>query len=401
MNKTGFRLPENWSQFTLGNKKALYYNMSDQLISFHPPFPIQNFLDFINFYNLECNITEITKQIEAMQNKTQCKQHKQNNQTNLNSKPKQRFTIEHINNFSITTETQQINFTPITNFNQLSDLLEISKVEPIENILKQVCNIKLGLMPSFKYNSCSSNINTNTTNNNNTSITKKTCSLLLNSKAIFISDPNMTKEESKYNVINKALKAIIPSIYPQILYQFKNPSKNIQDTPQLNGTKNIKSLISYVDEQRQYFLGNHSSIIKNSETIVSFTSELNCNYCDFLIDDPIIIDIYLNCLTYDPLKMVKIIQLQYQNIDITIEAYNKNPLNEIDKLKNVSETYVIIKSKMLGMQGEAMDNNKVVALQYSAQRFLKKLYEGQFEKWIALTQFFIENPKEYLQHLCL
>lgn len=377
-------LPENWSQLTLINKKALYYNITNQLIAFHPPFQMKCFQDFITFYNLECNISEITKQMESITIANQLKQKQLNNDLH----PKQ--IEDNKQDKILSSGTHQMLFTPITDFNDLSDLLEISKFETIENILRQACMIKLSCTPSYKYNSVFSNTVKNIDTLN---FKKKICSLYIKDKVIFTSDPLKKKDESRNNVIHKALKALVPSIYSQLSIQYEtkqdSQSNKIRDSEIILGKKH-----KYLSEEKLHLK------LNNSETIAAFNSDLYSSFNSLYIDDPIVVDKYLSCLTYDPLKMVNIIKSQYQQINIDIETSIKNSSNHNSQLPN-DGAYVVIKSKVLGIKGEAMDNNKMIALQYSSQRFLKKLYKGKYEKWSELSFFFILKPKDVLQHLCL
>jgi hypothetical protein len=57
-------LPKNWKDFKIDNK-IVFVNLSEKVISFHPPMEIANIGSFLNLYHFKCNKEEFLKVLNS------------------------------------------------------------------------------------------------------------------------------------------------------------------------------------------------------------------------------------------------------------------------------------------------------------------------------------------------
>ena len=96
--------------------------------------------------------------------------------------------------------------------------------------------------------------------------------------------------------------------------------------------------------------------------------------------------------------MVNILKRAYPSLDITISSSNNNGSIKIKNIQNRTTVRTEIYSKQLGISAIANENNKADSIQVCSQRFLKKVYQNKFTKWVELNDFF-QKKKGYLDHL--
>lgn len=98
--------------------------------------------------------------------------------------------------------------------------------------------------------------------------------------------------------------------------------------------------------------------------------------------------------------MVALIKQHYPNVDITITTSNNNSSIKIKNMPNRTTVRAEICSKKLGIYAEANEDTKPLAIQYSSQRFLKKLYKNKFKTWVELNNFFKKTSRgNYLKDI--
>lgn len=96
--------------------------------------------------------------------------------------------------------------------------------------------------------------------------------------------------------------------------------------------------------------------------------------------------------------MVNILKRTYPSLDITISSSNNNGSIKIKNMENRTTVRTEIYSKQLGISSVANEYNKADSIQVCSQRFLKRIYQGKFTKWVELNDFF-KKRNGYLDHL--
>ncbi len=62
-------LPKNWKDFKIDNK-IVFVNLSEKVITFHPPMEISNIASFLNLYSFKCNKEEFLKVLSSYTSET-------------------------------------------------------------------------------------------------------------------------------------------------------------------------------------------------------------------------------------------------------------------------------------------------------------------------------------------
>lgn len=62
-------LPKNWKDFKIDNK-IVFVNLSEKVITFHPPIEISNIGSFLNIYNFNCNKEEFLNVLSSHSKET-------------------------------------------------------------------------------------------------------------------------------------------------------------------------------------------------------------------------------------------------------------------------------------------------------------------------------------------
>lgn len=103
------------------------------------------------------------------------------------------------------------------------------------------------------------------------------------------------------------------------------------------------------------------------------------------LDDPLISNMYLDGLKYKPCDILEI--FKQNNKSYKIEFKNQKKLKE----KSTKPAFkTILKCSNLGLIYEAASDDKIEAMNFAAQQFLKNVHP-EFNKWSELVEYYEEQ----------
>lgn len=182
------QLKSAWVKLTVNNK-FIFYNYKEDIVTYHPPFPLSQIDQFLKYYNYEIDRQELLRQLGAKADQRKCT----SNQDNIPKKKKQ----------------IDLNLNPITSETFLQDCVRICTNESIEKVVTFVFTHKYNINPSYQYIE---------------SEKKFRCQIKIKDKELIIGDLKETKALAKRDVEMTMLQKLIPTIFDEV-YTIDNNKK--------------------------------------------------------------------------------------------------------------------------------------------------------------------------------
>lgn len=380
-------LKPSWIKLTIKNK-YIFYNYKEDIITYHPPFPLSQIDQFLKYYHYEINRQELLSQLGAKANEKKYT----SNQDNISKKKK----------------IIDINLEPITNETILQDCVSICKKESLEKMITFIFNNKYTLNPSYQYKKSGDNYQ---------------CQIKVKDKELLLGEEKETKSLSKREVELALLKKLIPSIYDEVVLidntkkeerrirhlinyrkQFEHDksqelSPPVDIIPRSESFKNNINMNNIINNIPEKTLLSSSFNTKPSELISHNTPkeddiemiDLISNSSEYSpdIDDPSIIDIYKDKKEYLPFKLLSNLVKLFPQLEIKNTATINRGMYK-----------VTVSSLPLRIEGEGEGINKMKAVHLACQSFFKSLFANEgVTKYDELCKYFNEGKFSFIEQL--
>jgi hypothetical protein len=115
------------------------------------------------------------------------------------------------------------------------------------------------------------------------------------------------------------------------------------------------------------------------QDIVAEGSLKEKSFEELAIDDPLVVDKYLDYSNFTPLNVLIFIKAKILNtykthnpkVDVRESSYSRNDGVKYEKLNNNTYTKIVIQSEEMNIRTECSSDTKIKARQYCAQKFLR------------------------------
>ena len=299
------QLKSAWVKLTINNK-FIFYNYKEDIVTYHPPFPLSQIDQFLKYYHYEIDRQELLRQLGAKANQRKCT----SNQDNISKKKKQ----------------IDLNLNPITSETILQDCVRICTNESIEKVVTFVFNHKYDINPSYQYIESEKQFK---------------CQLKIKERELLTGEQKETKALAKKDVEMTMLKKLIPTIFNEVfmidnkkkeerrlkyLMEYRQKFKSKEPDPLLDlmpqndshhSIPDINTIINHTPKQNLL----SSTFTKSKDELISESLPKEDKHDDIEmidlisdhsetspdIDDPSILDLYSDKTNYLPFKVYIII----------------------------------------------------------------------------------------------
>ena len=325
-------LHSNWLKFTL-ESRYIFYNIREQVLSYHPPFPLSELSAFLSFYKFK---TDTEKFIQLLSGNDQTisvpsPQTESNQSITSVSNETREFSETPLSEI-VTTQT----ITPINDERIISEIKKlIGKEKNIANFVGQVFKMKYGTHPLYQYT------------NTDKSLPQKAI-VTLKGMELIIGKMMPNRVLSRLSVDKVIIELLVPSLYDEInltlFYPKEETIRKCQKEVQRKGNKVKKP-------------------IEISQTIQTQSIPIN----ELLIDNPSIVTQYKDSFKYSPYDLVSLVKTIPGN---EIELFKTKRAND-----GIEYYHCSIVHKRTDSIFDSTDSNEEISIQIASQKFLKFLFK--------------------------
>lgn len=297
-----FSLKKPWVKLVV-NSKFIFYNPEDDLVTYHPPFPISQLDSFLKFYNFQINVKKF-KSLLNPKNKDEINLEEDDDGTYDEGVASPKATI----NKTEPLIPWKIDTFPITNENKLREIKKLSETESLQKVLYFIFKNKYGVLPNYQYS-------------NKEKMSEQVCVIKVKETSVFVGKAKSNRSLAKMSADKQALKVLVPALYDELKQSLitgvnsgfssslspKNQQQKkflrIKRQPKRKITSKTQSTMSTnVSMNANINITNGDSL--NSSTSQSSQEPLSHNDLIKLeIDDPLIVDQFMGCFKYSPMNV--------------------------------------------------------------------------------------------------
>lgn len=328
-------LHSNWIKFTL-ESRYIFYNISEQVLSYHPPFPLSELSAFLRFYKFKTDTEKFIQFLSGNEHTIPLPSHQTESNQSVNSVSNEtrEFSESPLSEI-VTTQT----ITPINDDRIISEIKKlIGKENNIANFVSQVFKMKFGAHPLYQYT------------NTDKSLPQKAIVTL---KGMELIEGKMMPNRvlARLSVDKVIIELLVPSLYDEINLMLFYPKEETIRKCQKETRKKGNKTKQYIDSHKT------SQNIQIQSTPIS----------ELLIDNPSIVTQYKESFKYSPYELVGFVK--------TIPG-NEIEVNKTKRSNDGIEYYhCSIVHKSTNSIFDSTDSNEEISIQSASQKYLKFLFQ--------------------------
>lgn len=332
-------LHSNWIKFSL-ESRYIFYNINEQVLTYHPPFPLSELPTFLNYYKFKTVPEKFYELLSGnKENIPIASSHTLLNQTQSNISNDTKAISE--STFSERTIIQ--NISPITDEQVLSKISEILKKENnIASFVSQVFKMKYGIHPLYQYSNTDKSLS-------------QTAMISLKDMALLMGKMKPNRVLAKLSVDKQIIKLLVPTLYEDINNKLFHPKKTLILKCQKESKKKRNKVV------------NMNQQINNDRNEIVVPPLQSSPINQLLIDDPAILNQYRNDFKYSPSQIVDILN--------SIPGHEIEYYNTKGNMNGIEYYHCQIESHVLDKVFSAINEDENKAKEIASQKYLKYLYK--------------------------